>query len=252
MSDEFANVYEDAARAEAYAGLEYPGTYSLAFRDLPAILHHHVRGDRALDFGCGTGRSTRFLRDRGFHAVGIDIAEAMLARARERDPGGVYRRVPAETPPPLAAGTYDLVLAAFTFDNIPTFDRKVQLFDALRASLAPDGRIVIIVSAPAIYLHEWASFSTRDFPENRAARSGDVVRIVMLDVPDQRPVEDILCTDETYREIFDRAGLTVIETRRPLGLASEPLAWVSETSVAPWTIYVLGRSAPAVGGRTTG
>lgn len=244
MSDEFANVYADAARARAYARLEYPGTYYLAFRDLPAILRDHVRGDQALDFGCGTGRSTRFLRDRGFHAVGIDIAEAMLAQARERDPEGVYRLVPAETPPPLAAGTYDLVLAAFTFDNIPTFDRKVRLFQALRTALTPHGRIVIIVSAPAIYLHEWASFSTRAYPENRAARSGDVVRIVMLDVPDQRPVEDILCTDETYRGIFDQAGLTVIQMCQPLGLASEPFAWVSETSVAPWTLYVLGGSTP--------
>jgi hypothetical protein len=164
----------------------------------------------------------------------------MLAQARERDPGGEYRLIPAETPPPLAAGTYDLVFAAFTFDNIPTFERKVGLFQALRTALTPHGRIVIIVSAPAIYLHEWASFSTRAFPENRAARSGDVVRIVMLDVPDQRPVEDILCTDETYREIFDRAGLTVFQACQPLGLASEPFAWVSETSVAPWTIYVLG------------
>lgn len=242
MSDEFANVYEDAARAQAYAGLEYPGTYYLAFRDLPALLQHHVRGRRALDFGCGTGRSTRFLRDLGFHVVGIDIAEAMVTQARERDLRGEYRLVPAETPPPLAAGAYDLVLAAFTFDNVPTSDRKARLFRALRTSLTPHGCVVIIVSAPAIYLHEWASFSTRPFPENRLARSGDVVRIVMLDVPDRRPVEDILCTDETYREIFDQAGLTVIKACQPLGRESEPYAWVSETSVAPWTIYVLESS----------
>ncbi len=91
MSDEFTNVYGDTARAEAYAGLEYPGTYYLAFRDLPTIIRDHVRGDRALDFGCGTGRSTRFVRDLGFHTVGIDISEPMLAQARERDPHG---RVP--------------------------------------------------------------------------------------------------------------------------------------------------------------
>jgi ubiquinone/menaquinone biosynthesis C-methylase UbiE len=242
MADEFANVYEDAARAAAYAGLEYPGTYYLAFRDLPTILRHHVRGDQALDFGCGTGRSTRFLRDLGFQTVGIDIAEAMLARARKRDPKGDYRLVPADTLPPLTAGTYDLVLAAFTFDNVATVDKKVRLFRALRTSLTPHGRIVIIVSAAAIYFHEWASFSTRAFPENHAARTGDVVRIVMLDVPDRRPVEDILCPDETYREIFDQAGLTVIEAYHPLGNASEPYAWISETSVAPWTIYVLGSS----------
>ncbi len=70
----FSNVYEDKARAEAYAKLEFPGTYYLAYRDLPAIIDEHVRGREALDFGCGTGRSTRFLRRLGFGAVGVDIA----------------------------------------------------------------------------------------------------------------------------------------------------------------------------------
>jgi SAM-dependent methyltransferase len=240
--EDFANVYADTARAEAYANLEYPGTYYLAFRDIPVLLGAHVRGTRAVDFGCGTGRSTRFLRDLGFHTVGIDIAKPMLALARERDPQGDYRLVPADAPPALEREGYDVAFAAFTFDNVPTTAKKVELFDALVASLAPRGRIVIIVSDPAIYRHEWASFSTRDFPENHRARDGEVVRCVMLDVPDRRPVDDILCTPETYRAIFARCGLRVVEEHRPLGRADEPYAWVSETAVPPWTIYVLARA----------
>ena len=239
MTDEFGNVYADTARAEAYARLEYPGTYHLAVRDLPGILHKHIHGRQALDFGCGTGRSTRYLHSLGYHAVGVDIAEPMLAHARSADPKGQYRLLPADAPPALAESAYDLVFAAFTFDNIPTADKKVGIFQALRSSLTPRGRIVIVVSDPAIYRHEWASFSTRDFPENHQARNGDVVRIVMLDVPDRRPVEDILCTPEAYREIFDQAGLIVLEAAHPLGRDGEPHAWVSEISVAPWTIYVL-------------
>jgi SAM-dependent methyltransferase len=239
MTDEFANVYADTARAEAYARLEYPGTYHLAVRDLPGIFAKHVNGTDALDFGCGTGRSTRYLRDLGYHTVGVDIAEPMLAHARALDPKGEYHLVPANVPPALAESVYDLIFAAFTFDNIQTADRKVEIFRALRASLKPRGRFVIVVSDPAIYRHEWASFSTRDFPENHQARTGDVVRIVMLDVPDRRPVEDILCTPEAYRDIFDLAGLIVLEAAHPLGREGEPYAWVSETAVAPWTIYVL-------------
>jgi len=238
MLDEFANVYADTARAEAYARLEYPGTYHLAFRDLPGILTKHVVGKAALDFGCGTGRSTRFLRDLGYHTVGVDIAEPMLAHARALDPAGDYRLV-ADTAPQLDEGAYDLIFAAFTFDNIPTAERKLEIFGALRAALKPRGRIVLVVSDPAIYRHEWASFSTRDFPENQQARNGDVVRIVMLDVPDRRPVEDILCTPDAYRQIFLQAGLIVLEAAHPLGRAGEPYAWVSETTVAPWTVYVL-------------
>jgi hypothetical protein len=42
----FSNVYDDTRRADAYATLEFPGTYYLAYRDLPAILAEHVKGLR--------------------------------------------------------------------------------------------------------------------------------------------------------------------------------------------------------------
>ncbi|MFQ5768250.1 MAG: class I SAM-dependent methyltransferase [Acidobacteriota bacterium] len=90
MNSGFSNAYADKAHADAYARLEFPGTYYLAYRDLPAIFSRHVQGRNAMDFGCGAGRSTRFLRKLGFDVVGVDIAEPMLARARERDPQGEY------------------------------------------------------------------------------------------------------------------------------------------------------------------
>lgn len=239
MSD-FSNVYDDAARADSYARLEFPGTYYLAYRDLPAIIARHVRGPQALDFGCGAGRSTRFLRRLGFDAVGVDIAEPMLARARALDPAGSYQLVPDGDLGALPADRFDLALAVFTFDNIPSMERKVALLRDLRRQLRRGGRLVMLVSAPETYVNEWASFSTRDFPQNRTARSGDKVLVVMLDVEDRRPVEDILCSDADYREAFRRAGLAVLETCRPLGKPDEGQAWVSETTIAPWVIYVLG------------
>jgi SAM-dependent methyltransferase len=243
MSTGFFNVYDDRARADAYAELGFPGTYYLAFRDLPAILGEHIQGRKAVDFGCGTGRSTRFLRQLGFDVLGVDISEQMLTRARERDPHGEYRLVPDGDVGGLAANSYDLVLSAFTFDNVPTMEKKVTLFRSLRRLLKGHGRIVNLVSTPDIYLNEWASFSTRAFPENRDAHSGDKVRIVMLDVEDRRPVEDILWTDADYHEVYTRTGLIPLQTYRPLAKATEAFSWVSETTIAPWVIYLLG-SAP--------
>ena len=241
MSEDFKNVYDDARRAEAYAQLEFPGTYHLAFRDLRALIAAQVRGRRALDFGCGTGRSTRFLSGLGFTAVGIDIAEPMLALARAADPAGDYRLVSAAGLADFPAASPDLVLSAFTFDNIPDRAEKVSLFQGLRRLLAPGGRIVSIVSSPDIYLNEWTSFSTKDYPENRSARSGERVRIVMLDVPDRRPVEDVVCFDADYLEIYRESALAVHEVLRPLAHGDEPWSWVSETRLAPWVIYALGR-----------
>ena len=240
MTAEFSNVYDDERRAQAYAALEFPGTYYLAYRDLPAILSENVRGHDALDFGCGTGRSTRFLRGLGYDAVGVDIAEPMVAKARERDPAGVYRVVAEGDLGRFEPARYDVILSVFTFDNVPSLEVKAALFRDLRRLLRPEGTIVSLVSSPEIYVHEWASFSTKDFPENRSARSGDRVRIVMLDVEDARPVEDVVCSDEDYHNVYRRVGLEVIRTYRPLGREDEPYPWINETSVAPRTVYVLG------------
>ena len=239
---EFTNTYEDDEYANAYAKLEFPGTYYLAFRDLPAIFAAHVTGRKGLDFGCGAGRSTRLLRKLGFEAVGVDIAEPMVRRARAIDPEGNYRLVADGDLSALADVKFDLVLSAFPFDNIPGVAKKIRLFCELSRVLSCGGKIVNVVSAPEIYWHEWLSFSTKDFPENRRAKCGDKVRIINVALEDKRPAIDILWPDEDYRHVYEQSALKVVGAYQPLGRAEEPYDWINETSIAPWVIYVLEKA----------
>jgi len=199
---EIDNSYDDALRASAYAQLEFPGTYYLAFRDLPSLIQQHVQGRRAVDFGYGTGRSTRFLKALGFQTVGVDIAEDMLTQALERDPEGEYVLLGEDGLDRFTAGTTDLILSAFTFDNVPELSEKITLMQEFARMLSGRGVFVNLVSSPDIYVHEWASFSTRDFPENRHAGSGDRVRIINTDIADSRPVKDVVCSDADYQVIY--------------------------------------------------
>ncbi len=236
----FQNVYEDTRRAEAYATLEFDGTYHLAFRDLPELIRAHVRGRRALDFGCGAGRSTRFLQRLGFATVGVDIAPQMLAIARERDPGGEYHLVAEGDLGPLAGAAFDLVLCAFPFDNVPSRALKLRILGGLRDLVAPGGALINLVSSPEIYLHEWASFSTRAFvDENRRARPGDVVRIVTTAMADARPCDDVLFPEPEYRALHSEAGFDTLLVHKPLARPDEPGAWREETRIAPWHLHVL-------------
>lgn len=235
----FKNCYADVTRADSYARLEFANTYYLAFRDLPDMIRKHVREENALDFGCGTGRSTRFIRGLGFNTVGIDISPAMIGKAKELDPEGDYRLINDGDFSQFPSGTYDLIVCAFTFDNIAGLEHKAQLFRGLAELLKSTGTLINIVSSPEIYVNEWASFSTRDYVENRSARSGEVVRIMTKDFPDSRPAVDILCSDECYRSVYSQTGLAPVESHAPLATGDEPYAWINETRISPWAIYVL-------------
>jgi len=233
------NSYEDAKRAEAYAKLEFPGTYYLAYRDLPGIIFEHVKGRKALDFGCGTGRSTRFLQEIGFDTIGVDISGDMIKKAREIHPKGDYRLIEDGDFSSFKKNAYDLILSVFTFDNIPVMENKIKILKEMGSLVSREGKIVNLVSSPEMYTNEWASFSTKDFPENKHAKSGDKVKIIITATEDKRPVQDVICSNEDYLDIFKRAGLELVKTYRPLALENEPYKWVNETRIAPWVIYVL-------------
>jgi ubiquinone/menaquinone biosynthesis C-methylase UbiE len=237
--NEFRNSYEDTERARAYANLEFPGTYYLAYRDLPEIISQHVRGRETLDFGCGTGRSTRFLKRLGFITVGIDISKEMIGKAKDRDPEGDYRVIEESNLSQFKENSFDLVLCAFTFDNIPTIEKKIENFKEIERVLKREGRIINLVSSPEIYTHEWASFSTKDFSENLTAKSGEKVRIIQTDLEDKRPVEDVICSEDDYRRVYEKAGLVIAAVVKPLAREDEPYPWVNETKIPPWTICVL-------------
>ena len=238
---DFLNSYEDETRAKAYATLEFQNTYYLAFRDLPDLFRSFIKGKKAIDFGCGTGRSTRFLQHQGFSTIGIDISEKMIHIAKQLDPSGEYYLINDRDYSQFPKNSYDLILSAFTFDNIP-LKRKPALFCNLATLLKTDGKLINLVSSPEMYTHEWASFTTKDFPDNKTAKSGDVVPIITTDFEDKRPCYDIFCSNDDYKKIFTKAKLQIITTIKPLATGKEPYPWVNETTIAPWTIYVLQRN----------
>ncbi len=241
-----ADTYGDSDIADFYDGLEYAGTYLLAFRDLPDIVARLVTGKSALDFACGCGRSTRFLKSLGFDTIGVDISQAMLTNALRHDPEGEYLLVGDADLSCLSGRSFDLILSAFPLASATTSIEIQAILTELRNLLAPNGRLIVIEPTEALYLHEWVSFSMAAFPENANAKSGDPVPAYYRDHMVQ-PVIDILWKDEDYRRNFEAVGLQPLEIHRPLAHDDDPGPWISERQIPPWVVYVLSVSG-AVGG----
>jgi hypothetical protein len=166
----------------------------------------------------------------------------MVAQARSSDPKGTYQRINDGDFRMLSLQSYDLILSAFTFDNIPQ-EKKGTLFQGLKTLLAEKGILINLVSSPEMYTHEWTSFTTKDFPENIRAKSGDVVLIITKDFADNRPCYDVLCTEKDYRSYYKKSGLFVLASMKPLAQGNEPFHWVNETTIAPWRIDVLQKAS---------
>lgn len=237
----FENSWGNQTKAESYSKLEFPNTYYLAYRDLPDIISKHVTGNHAIDFGCGTGRSSRFLKQLGFDVIGIDISKDMLEIARNLDLSGDYQLVLNGKYDHLGLNQFDLVQSIFTFDNIPGWTNRTNILKGLRDLMKPTGKMICLDSTPELYVNEWASFTTKNFPENWTAKTGDIVHDIMLDVEDRRPVKDIFWSMEDYNKLFNLAGLKIELTYKPLGYNNEPFDWKSEKEIAPWMIFILNK-----------
>jgi SAM-dependent methyltransferase len=111
------------------------------FADRRAFLAGAVRaGDRALDLGSGAGDFTAALAEEGASAVGIEIAEAAVRRARSRHPGLDFRLAPIDGPLPLKDCSLDLVWCSEVIEHVA--DTGPWLSEVRRV-LAPGGRLLL-------------------------------------------------------------------------------------------------------------
>jgi ubiquinone/menaquinone biosynthesis C-methylase UbiE len=109
-------------------------------RRLEFLLGAVVPGDRALDLGCGTGDFTAALARAGADAVGADVAEAALERARSRHRGLPFRLVPFDGPLPFDDGSFDLVWSSEVIEHVADTARWLS---EVRRVLVPGGRLLL-------------------------------------------------------------------------------------------------------------
>jgi SAM-dependent methyltransferase len=143
------NIYDDATFFAGYSklprsieGLDGAPEWPVLRAMLPAM-----QGLRVVDLGCGFGWFCRWAREAGAQrALGLDVSENMLARARAASPDKeiTYERADLERLV-LPSGAFDLVYSSLTLHYL---ENLKALFAEAHRALVPGGRLVFSVEHP--------------------------------------------------------------------------------------------------------
>lgn len=230
--------HKEYNKAELYSRSEISGTGYLGFRDIPDLIKKYVKGPCALDFGCGTGRSTRFLKNLGLTVDAVDNSQAMIKKASLVDKPGSYTLI-QNNKIPQKSEYYNVVFSSFVLFEISTKKELIEIFTEIHRVLKLGGVFIAVTGSTEMYKHPWLSLEV-DFEENKNLTSGKLARIVLKDIGLE--LYDYFWTDEDYKEIMQHTNFSLSERIYPLGRSDDLYIWKSETTVSPYVIYVMSKA----------
>ena len=226
--------YLNRTGAKKYRQSKIDGTFSLGYRDVPDILKKYKIGKRAIDYGCGTGRSTRFLKQLGFETVGVDNSKEMIKQALAIDDTTQYFLIKSSHIPVLE-NSCDLIGAFFVLCTISTKEELLAVLKEVRRCLKDNGIFIAVTASDIFYQHEWLSYKT-NYPGNDKLKSSDVAKFYLKDL--EVELTNYYWTQDDNDELFKESGLEIVEELLPLGSKDDGIPWINETKIAPYVIYV--------------
>jgi SAM-dependent methyltransferase len=110
----------------------------------PTWLDRIDRRARIVDYGCGYGRLSGLLAERGFVAVeGVDVAPNLIARARESQPASRFAVLDHPPRLPHDDNSIDAVFLFAVLTCVPTDGGQRELVAELRRALRPGGLLYL-------------------------------------------------------------------------------------------------------------
>src|SRR3989339_800867 len=214
--------------AETYKDLGIQDTsYEMAFSEARRMFGD-IKGKDFLDFGSGTGRSSRFLKRLGAQRiVGADHNQNMVAQAQAAAEEGLeYKLIAGQIPE--ADNSFDGAFSGSAFVETKTLNIIQSALAEIARVVKPGGVFVLATANPEAFGHDFKNYSRTENPEN--LRSGQVTKCT---IKRKKPfvIEDVYWTEQDYISALESAGFAVEEITFPK--ATTEGDWLDETEVAP-------------------
>jgi SAM-dependent methyltransferase len=123
-------------------GYNYHNNGSSDFLRFCSIAERHgaqiISATKILDWGCGCGRLTRHLQEKGMDAVGIDIDPFNISWCQQNLDAEAFQTTDLFPPTSFPAGSFDLVIANSVLSHL-TLDAMEAWLDEIYRLLRPGG-----------------------------------------------------------------------------------------------------------------
>jgi SAM-dependent methyltransferase len=235
MGSDAAGPYRYSADgAKIYGTLGVEGTtYEIGYDCVRESLGDGIAGKAFLDFGCGAGRSTFFLKALGAeHVYGVDHDQNMLdlALATKRD--GVEFFLIADVIP-LPDEAVDGAISLTVFVEIRTMAAMSKVCSEVARVLRHGSPFIVMSVSPMAFGRTFRSFG---YPTAEPLQSGEITTAIVTAPGGQVSIDDTYWTEEDYRGALVQAGFTVaaIDYPRP----HDPVAWSTDEAAVPPFIVI--------------
>jgi len=225
------DLYHDVAKAYAeysqYAKTEWTLGYSVIFD-----LLGEVSGKYILDYGCGEGKFSRFLKKNGASIIGVDVSESMIKQAQFQEKEGIeYRVIESGNLSFIPDKSIDVAVMCFVLSTLNDRKHMFQILQEIYRVLSTDGQFIIMNNNWEV--SHGRSFISFEILEEVPLKPGMAMSVKLKTKP---PVylDDYCWPKKFYKELLEEVGFQAVEILEPtISIDDTTQKWLDEKTNSP-------------------
>lgn len=235
LSDETKSLYTySPENAKIYSEIGiYDTTYEIAYFQVSKYLGD-LSGQKVLDFGCGSGRSSTFVKSKGATlVVGVDHDPEMIKLAKAQDvPGCEFKQVGKQLP--FEDSIFDSVTCVSVLIEVRVLSELKQIFKEIYRVSKPGARFVISTASEQSYNASYYSYS-RKSGDN--LKSGNLVKCHVKSKEGSFDIIDTYWSKNNYFKALTEANWDIKEYVYPV--VSKIQHWqIDEVEKPPYLVIL--------------
>ncbi len=195
-SDKINKEYwENVEPEKILAGLSFPGE---------ELTQHLKEGSTVLDFGCGTGKVSEYLFDKGYKVTGIDINDAALEENRKRNSEIIYQKADVTEKLSFSDESFDAIVISYVFVSIITKENQQAAAKEIQRVLKKGGYVWLCEATESADYSERYKIAKEALGEDHLA----------LSFNDEKQVKRVIrhYEEKDFDELF--AGLSKVDSSK--------------------------------------